>query len=519
MNKIFKNSDEAFKDPVSISIDDPDYAEAQFNMGVLCQNKGDFTQAITFYKEGIKHHLCSPAVFYNLALCYYEMNDIKHAIDFFFKAIEKKNDFKEAILNCCDLSLKYGQELHDNQRIDEAIHLYLKCLCISFGPQHIALLQNLAVMYAIKGDITSAIKCVVRSLELDPMNAFSYGQLVKLRRFTNEDIEFIQQMELLLNRYTHKQEDQMRLCWALGKAYDDINSYHKAFSYYKKANKIFAKKITFNIEDHIRFRDKMISVFQHPHIRQLNRFGNTSRLPVLIVGHNRTGTTLLASKLSMLDKVYSAGELTFFPHSVEGLPDNIPEATQESIQQLAKTYLTILNNVADDAICVIDKMPVNFVNIGWILTLFPDAKIIHCKRHPLDICLSNFFTSYASGNRFSYDLHNIAMYFKTYELLMQYWYKLFKDKIYTVYYENFISNTEQIGKKLVDWLALRWNNCFLYHQQNKNMVYTSSLCQVRQQIYHSSINRWKNYEHLIGDIKDILLNDIKEYEKDLLADV
>ena len=159
-----------------------------------------------------------------------------------------------------------------------------------------------------------------------------------------------------------------------------------------------------------------------------------------------------------------------------------------------------------------------WIDIGWILTLFPSAKIIHCKRHPLDICLSNFFTSYEAGNSFSYDLNNIATYFSVYEQLMKYWYTLFDNNIYTVYYENFISNTEQIGKKLLDWLALKWKDSFLYHHNNKNLVYTSSFSQVRQKIYNTSINRWKNYEHFIREIKDYLANDINEYERDLLAD-
>ena len=384
-------------------MNNPGYAEAQFNMGVLCHNNGHFSKAISFYVTAIENHLCSASIFYNLALCYYELNDTPHAIEFFFKAIEKKKDFKDAILNCCALCLKHGKALHINQRIDEAIDLYLKCLCISFGPQHIALLQNLAGAYAIKGDITKAIKCTIRSLELDPMQPFPYSLLAKLRKFTGKDKSFIQQMELLLNRYTQQEEDQLLLCWALGKAYDDIKDYNKAFFYYQKANQIDSKKISFNIETHIQLKNKMISIFKDRKIRESGRFGNTSRLPLFIVGHNRTGTTLIANKLSMIDNVYSAGELSFFPRCVEGLPDNIPDATQECIQRLAKEYLALLNNVADNAIYVIDKMPFNFVHIGWILTLFPSAKIIHCKRHPLDICLSNFFTSYEAGNSFSYD--------------------------------------------------------------------------------------------------------------------
>jgi tetratricopeptide (TPR) repeat protein len=518
MKKKFKNSADAFKYYASIAIDDPDYAEAQVSMGILCQDKGAFTQAIAYYEKGVKNELRSPDIFYNLAICYNKIDDIDRSIDYFFKAIEEKSDFKEAVFNCCSLCLKRGKELKDNQRVDEAINLYLRCLCFSSGHHHIALLQHLTSAYSNKGDITNAIKCAIRSLELDPMNAISYEKLSRLKKFTDEDIAFIQQMELLLQKYTHQEKDQMFLCWALGKIYDDIKSYNKAFTYYKKANQLYSKRITFNIENCIIFRNKMISIFENPYIRELNRFGNHSKLPVFIVGHNKTGTTLLANKLSMLDKVYSAGELSYMFHSVGGFLERIPEATQIKIQQVAETYLAMLNDVAVNAIRVIDKMPANFMYVGWILTLFPDAKIIHCKRHPLDICLSNFFTHYESDNKFSYDLNNTAAFFKVYEKLIQYWYKLFSNNIYTIYYENLISNTEQIGKKLVDWLELKWDNNFLHHQNNKNIVYTSSACQVRKKIYTSSVFRWKNYEHLIGEIKTYLSDEIKAYERDLLAD-
>ena len=502
----------------SVSIENPGDADAQFQKGVFYHNKGDFSQAINYYEKGIKHNLNSPAVFYNLALCYYEINEIERAIEFFFKAIEKKNNFKEAILNCCSLCLKHGKELHINQRIDDAIHLYLRCLGISSGSQHIALLQYLAGAYSIKGDISSAIKCTIRSLELDPMHAFSYALLAKLRKFSDEDTAFIQQMELLLNYYTQKKDDQLLLFWALGKVYDDINQYNKAFSYYIKANNIISKTVSFHIDRHIQFRNKMLYIFEHSNILQFSSLGNKSKLPLFIVGHNRTGTTLLANKLSMLENVCSAGELSFFPHSIPKLLDKRSELTQERIQKMATSYLSILKKIGGNAIRVIDKMPVNFVFIGMILIMFPESKIIYCKRHPLDICLSNFFTRYELGNHFSYDLNNIAKYFKEYEILIKYWHQLFRPKIFTVYYENLITNTEQVGKQLVNWLNLEWNDHFLNHQQNKDMVYTSSFCQVRQKIYNSSINRWKNYEHLLGDIKDYLSNEIKEYEKDLLTD-
>jgi tetratricopeptide (TPR) repeat protein len=499
-----------------ISTDNTGHGEAQYKMGVICQQNGHFQEAIDYYEKGINCHYISEKLFYNLAICYHEINEIDHAIDSFFRAIEIKKDFHEAIKHCCHLCLKRGKELQQNQRVDEAIQLYLKCLCFSSGDQLIALLHYLVSAYAVKGDITNALKCSIRSLELDPMNSLSYSQLSQIKKFTSEDITFIKQMELLVNQYKKENEDdQLNLCWALAKAYDDINNFNKAFSYYKKANAIHSKKMTYSIKDIIRFRDQLISIFEQSHIYRLSSFGNKSTLPIFIVGHNRTGTTLLANKLSMLDNVYSAGELDFFNQFVSGYPNNIPEVTKNNINELSEKYLSILNNVSEDAIRVIDKMPTNFAHIGWILTLFPNATIIHCKRHPLDTCLSNFFMRYAIGNKFTYDLNQMAMYFKAYEPLMKFWYKLFKDNIYTIYYEHLILHTETVGKKLVNWLGLEWKNDFLSHQKNTNITYTCSLWQARQKIFTSSLYRWKNYEHLIREIMNYLSNEIIEYEHEL----
>jgi tetratricopeptide (TPR) repeat protein len=206
MNTKLKNSEETFKYLSSISIGETGYAEAQFKMGVICHNNGLFSQAIQYYEKVMNNPLFSPEIFYNLGICYYGINNIERAIDLFFKAIEEKNDFKDAIIKCCSLCVQLGVELHRNQRIDEALELYLKCLCMSFGTQHIDILRSLAGAYAVKGEITNAVKCTIKALELDPMNVFAYAQLAKFRKFTNEDNAFVQQMELLLNRYTHEEE-------------------------------------------------------------------------------------------------------------------------------------------------------------------------------------------------------------------------------------------------------------------------------------------------------------------------
>ena len=149
-------------------------------------------------------------------------------------------------------------------------------------------------------------------------------------------------------------------------------------------------------------------------------------------------------------------------------------------------------------------MPGNFRNIGFIYLLFPEASVIHCRRNPLDTCLSIYFQSFSSGHQYSFDLENLGNWYRDYARLMDYWKQLLPGYIQTVDYDEMVNNTEAEARKMVDKCGLEWDSkCLDFHRDSRS-VHTASTWQVRQPIYKTSLQRWKRYDKHIGPLKEIL---------------
>ena len=522
MKKSFTDTNEALLYFNSMSPDSSHYGEGQFNAGVIYQSNGNILKAIECYENGIKCSYVKPEIFYNLAICYNKKGEENKAIKCYIKAISINPNFYDAKNNLYNILLKIGNELTEINKIDEAISFFLKNLSIAPDCKYLEALMVLARSYARKGDIYRSKRCIIKAVELFPISPVPYLELSIVKKFNPNDSNLINHIKYLYKNYSTDENDEEMFCWALGKIYNDIGRYNQAFEYYKKANSLFSKHIDSSLDKNIEFKDKMIKIFNKEFVSRIKRngTGNKSRLPVFVAGHNRTGTSLIATKLSMIEGIYSAGEVNYFNKFEKGYPDHVPYETRESIYKLSLEYLTILRKFSDDDSIIIDKMPYNLKHIGWILTLFPDAKIILCKRHPLDICLSNWFLKYElnigrDSNQFSYDLITMAKYYKIVDCLIKHWLKLFKKNIFILHYENLILNTEKIGKKLVSFLDMKWNSGFLNHQYSSTITNTSSLWQVKQKLYKSSIYRWKNYEKNISELISFLKKEIIEYELEL----
>ena len=150
-------------------------------------------------------------------------------------------------------------------------------------------------------------------------------------------------------------------------------------------------------------------------------------------------------------------------------------------------------------------MPDNFMRIGLIKTLFPNARIIHCKRNALDTCASNFLSYFATGNEYSFDLNDLGRYYLDYERIMAHWSKLFSAEMFEVRYEELLLNQEEISRQLIDYLDLDWDDICLEFYNNNRAVHNFSSAQVRQPVYTHSVNRWKHYDKQLLPLVETLL--------------
>jgi hypothetical protein len=244
--------------------------------------------------------------------------------------------------------------------------------------------------------------------------------------------------------------------------------------------------------------------------------GVSSELPVFIVGMPRSGTSLVEQILASHPSVMGAGELRDIGrcaerlktrlNSTEDYPACLVELDQETASELAEQYLERLKSICTDEIRVTDKMPGNFLRLGLVAMLLPGARVIHCRRHPLDVCLSCYFQDFIrrSGLSYAFDLQNLGEYHTQYAKLMEHWRHVLPLRLLEVDYEQLVDEPEKMSRHLVEFCGLPWDPaCLEYHKTQRN-VWTASSWQVRQPIYTQSVGRWKHYETYLQPLKNAL---------------
>jgi hypothetical protein len=226
----------------------------------------------------------------------------------------------------------------------------------------------------------------------------------------------------------------------------------------------------------------------------------------------RSGTSLVEQILSSHPQVHGAGELADLQlvckGAVEAFPEGIPQLKADAWQGLAVDYLQRLRGHDASAPRITDKMPENFLYVGMIAVMLPNAKIIHCRRSPLDNCLSLFKNLFAStGHQWSYDIKDLGRYYRLYLGLMEHWDRILPGRIYDIQYENLVADSEQEIRKFLDYCEIDFDPSCLSSHDSKRVVQTASFAQVRKPIYSSSVQLWKRYEKylqpLLAELGDI----------------
>jgi hypothetical protein len=249
-----------------------------------------------------------------------------------------------------------------------------------------------------------------------------------------------------------------------------------------------------------------ISGFTRDFFARTVSFGSDSELPIFIIGTPRSGTTLVEQIVSSHPDVGAADELSFWHETMVALaPFNLERCDAVLMGTLAGDYLSLLRGIAPDAKRVTDKLPDNFLRAGIIHAVFPRARIIHCRRHPVDTSLSIYFANFNQEHDYAYDRDSIAAYYEHYLLLMAHWRKVLPpERFLEVDYERLIANTEQVTRALIAFCGLDWNASCLRHEDNRRTIRTLSVWQARQPIYKRSVARWQRYEPWLGELRRLM---------------
>jgi hypothetical protein len=298
---------------------------------------------------------------------------------------------------------------------------------------------------------------------------------------------------------------------------DQQGCFEKAFEHYRRSSDLRRELLkaqghVFDPQEHWGLVEKLVAQFDRQYFGRVATFGVASDFPVFIVGMPRSGTTLVEQILASHPQVVGGGELKEIRNIVSDLPAPYPGDNHASVwinreqsQVLAEQYLRRLSVLGGEALRVTDKMFDNYLRLGVIFTLFPRARVIHCRRDPIDACFSCYSHDFR-GTVFTTALDDLAHYYRAYAKLMAHWRSVLPQPMLDVDYEELVASQERESRRLVAFCGLDWDERCLDFHTNRRAVLTASRVQIRRPIYIDSVGRWKNYEPYLAEMIGALAN-------------
>lgn len=387
---------------------------------------------------------------------------------------------------------------------------------IGLRPQAAPFHHNIAGIYRRMGKLAEAEAEFRRAIELKPDYGEAYQGLAEMVTFEAGD-PFIREVAAQLNSGSLTDAMRAYFHFAAGKYFDDVGDYANAFEHYRRGN-LAANKPFDSAEFRQQIKDTLY-VFSRKFVDEHREAGNPTEQPVFVVGMPRSGTSLVEQILASHSRVYGAGELNDMKFAVrlagqisgvkQAYPASVSGLGPAQFRRLAEDYLARVRKVTPGEFDrVVDKHPLNFQFVGLILLMFPNAKVIHTVRHPLDTCLSCFFQNFTKGQHYSFDLVKLAHFFNDYRRVMEHFEMLFPGQILTVDYETLTEDTEAQTRRLLDHCGLEFEpDCLNFHK-TRRVVKTASFLQVRKPIYQSSKGRWRNYSTQLAEVASIIGLDV-----------
>jgi len=510
----------------------PDLAEAHSNLGNALRDLGRSAAAIDSYQAALALQPGHAEVHNNLGNALLDSGQIEGAVQSYRRALELEPDYAKAHSNL-------GSALRELGRLEEARDSLQRALALQ--PESAEMLTNVAIVQRLQGDTAGAESNLRRSLQLNPAapaticglaelaadngrfteaedlyrqafasnpdSAAAWAGIAALRKMTAADADWLSQAERLAEQPARPRE-AAQLRFALGKYFDDVKDYDKAFGNYHRANETVKTYRPPHDRAQLSQTFEFIArLYDDEFVEQARAQIDTGARPIFVLGMPRSGTSLAEQILASHPKVFGAGELSFWKTaSLEVGNATLQDGPSAALSaRLAQDYSRTLAALAPGHVHVVDKMPANFAHLGMIHAAFPGARIIHMRRNPIDTCLSIYFQNLHVAHSYSNDLDDLAHYYEEYRRLMLHWQRVLpRDTILEVPYEALVADQESWSRRMVDFAGLEWDEACLDFHRTSRSVSTFSRWQVRQKISKSSVERWRNYEQFVGPLLHLL---------------
>ncbi len=484
-----EEAERCYRKVLSIAPNQPDALNL---LGVLAGEAGAGKLAADLMRRALMTRPKDPNILNNLGHTLSEIRQWEEARDHLERAVALKPDFDEAKYNLGKVLRHLGEQ-------ERALQLWKEVW--DADDRVNAALVGITNIYADQGRFEEAEKTarqVMKKLPHRPAGYLSFAHVHKFR----EDDGTLDEIESLLQDDTIAEQDKVALHYAAGKICDDLQYYARAFTHFDLANHGAYKSYDHRPTEDYRRQKK--TVFSKRFFRDREGWGHPSDAPVFIVGMPRSGTTLTEQILAAHRDVYAAGEvetmdrMANYSQEISPTRDEFPlsalKLTRYGAELVGRRYINFMRGRADRVTKrITNKMPHNFELLGLIALALPNAKIVHCRRNPLDTCLSCWTKNFNDAHAYNRSLTDLGRYYRGYADLMDHWREVLPIPILDIDYENYTDDLEGMARRLVDFVGLDWDPaCLDFHKVDRS-VRTASQWQVRQPIYKSSVDRWQNY--------------------------
>ena len=483
-------------------------AEFWWVVAQVCEESRDLDQAEHAYQQA--HQNDPKNVSYEMDLARFKASQFKVE-----EALQMLHDLMRRHPGDSAPAVFLGNVLMDAGRHEEG----LKALdeAVARFPQAAGAHFNRGVCLQMLGRVDEARAAIEKALTLDPA-LDGHQQYANLRKATQDDVK---PGSVYLQLLQHRADESMPMStridsnFALSKLYDSVGDLDRSFVYLKQANDLKRSTLKWKMDDTYKDVERLIGHIDAAFIKRYRGKAASELAPIFVLGMPRSGTTLTEQILAAHSKVTPGGELVYLSSAVEKVTtswDKEGISTQEDearvtadLQSIAARYAELTRPLQVAGTRFTDKMPGNFLNVGYIYLLFPNAKVIHCRRNPVDNCLSCYERLFSKGLLFSYDMQDLAAYYKYYLKIMQTWRKILpKGFILDMEYENVVADPEKQIRHLLEFCDLEFEEACLNFHEVKRTVTTASSLQVRQPLYKSSVARWKKYGDRLAPLLEAL---------------
>lgn len=458
----YAEAEAAYKRVLALS---PDQPTCWFNLGFVQRMQGRFAEALVSYEEALKRGVSGP---------------------------------EEAHLNRAVI-------FADHLRRDDAAERELKA-ALARNPSYVPALFNLANLKEDRGDRAGATKLYEQVLALAPQAHEALARLGQIAPVATADDAIVQRVRTAFASPRTSPRARASLGFALGRLLDQAGAYDAAFAAYGEANKMSrstaGNRVLYDRAVEEQRIDEIIAAFPSASPGPAEQ----DAAPIFICGMFRSGSTLVEQVLAGHPRVTAGGELDLLPPIGReiGYPAGAGALSDHALADLAQRYRERVAQLFPKAEYVTDKRPDNFLFIGLIKQLFPNAKIVHTTRHPLDNVLSIYFLHLDHSMGYALDLMDAAHHYRQYRRLMAHWKKLYGEDILDFDYDAFVREPKSSTERLLAFLGLEWSEeCLAFHRRS-NAVKTASVWQVREPLYQRASGRWRNYAPHLAPVREAL---------------